>query len=144
MQESGGAIKKGDIDALCIKQTDAVIFDLTDYLGSKNTKAALNTLHELTYKKEPTQKILTLIYNHFKKLYFTKLAIKFNKNLAESLGLKPNQMFLTTKYKKQADYFEENTLRKILQKLIDLDADYKIGLIDLDIGLESILCSYCS
>lgn len=101
-------------------------------------------MHELVYNKEPIQRLLTLIYNHFKKLYFTKLADRFNKNLAESLSLKPNQMFLTTKYKKQASYFEEKTLREILQALTDLDANYKLGLIDLELGLEAILCNYCS
>ena len=35
-------------------------------------------------------------------------------------------------------------LKNILQKLIDLDYKYKIGEIDLQVGLESILCTYCS
>ena len=35
-------------------------------------------------------------------------------------------------------------LRKILDELINLDANYKSGLIDLNIGLETILCRYCS
>ena len=60
------------------------------------------------------------------------------------MNLKPNQMFLTTKYKAQARYFETKELRKILQELTDLDANYKVGLIDLNIGLEAILCRYCS
>lgn len=53
-------------------------------------------------------------------------------------------MFLVTKYKTQAKYFEEIELRKLIDELINLDANYKIGLIDLDIGLEAILCNYCS
>lgn len=60
------------------------------------------------------------------------------------MNLKPNQMFLVTKYKTQAKYFEEIELRKLIDELINLDANYKIGLIDLDIGLEAILCNYCS
>ena len=52
-------------------------------------------------------------------------------------------MFLTTKYKKQASYFEELALRSLIKELADLDANYKLGLIDLQIGLESILCNYC-
>lgn len=143
MQEVCGSFGKAEVDMLCIKQVEAVIFDVTDYLGNKNTKAAIDTLHELIVKKEPLQKLLVLIYNHFKKLYFTKLAQQSGKNLAESLGLKPNQMFLTTKYKKQASYFEQETLRNILRELASLDANYKSGLIDLQVGLESILCNYC-
>lgn len=53
-------------------------------------------------------------------------------------------MFLVTKYKTQARYFEEQDLRKVLGEIIDLDANYKTGLIDLEVGLEAILCRYCS
>ena len=81
-----------------------------------------------------------MLYNHFKKLYFVKLSEKHNKDIAESLKLKPNQMFLVSKYKKQASYFKETELRNMLKELTNLDANYKIGLIDLQTGLEAILC----
>lgn len=139
-----GNIKKEDVDKLCIKQTQAIIFDLTDNLGKKDIQAALEVLNGLVQEKEPIQKILVTLYNHFKKLYIVKIAEEYNKNLAESMSLKPNQLFLTTKYKTQAKYFSKEELRKILEELINLDSNYKIGLIDLDIGLESILCRYCS
>ena len=51
---------------------------------------------------------------------------------------------LANKYKTQVRYFEEKELKNLLQKLRDLDNEYKTGLIDLQIGLESILCTYCS
>lgn len=140
----GGTIKKEDIDLLAIKQIDSVIFDLTDSLGNKNIKKAIDTLNGLIYNKEPVQKILITLYNHFKKLYIVKLSEKYNRNTAECLNLKPNQMFLINKYKTQAKYFNENELRKILEELIDLDTNYKIGEIDLNLGLEAILCSYFS
>ncbi len=139
-----GKIEKEAVDKLAIKQIDSVIFDLTDELGKKDITSAMETLKGLTYNKEPIQKILITLYNHFKKLYLLKLAVRYNRNLAESMKLKPNQMFLVNKYKKQSDYFKEEELKKIIEELIDLDANYKIGLIDINIGLESILCRYCS
>ena len=90
--------------------------------------------------KEPIQKILITLYNHFKKLYFVKLAIKYNKDITTSLNLKPNQMFLVNKYKIQSKGFQTEELRKIIQNLEDLDYKYKIGLIDINIGLEAIIC----
>ena len=60
------------------------------------------------------------------------------------MGLKPNQLFLVNKYKMQAGYFQENELKKIIEELIDLDYHCKIGSIDLQVGLEAILCRYCS
>ena len=69
--------------------------------------------------------------------------IKQNKDLVEVLALKPNQIFLTSKYKRQAGYFNENEIEEILKELIELDYQSKNGLIDLDIGLKSILCKNC-
>ena len=139
-----GVIKKQDIDKLCIKKIESVIFDLTDNLGQKNVKEAMEVLYNLIASKEPIQKILITLYNHFKKLYFVKLAIAYNKDIAQSLQLKPNQMFLVNKYKLQAKGFKTSELRKIIQELENLDYKYKIGLIDLNVGLEAILCAYCS
>ena len=64
-----------------------------------------------------------------------------NKDVATSLNLKPNQMFLVNKYKMQTQKFSEQELRKIIQQLEDLDYQYKIGLIDLNIGLDAIICA---
>ena len=98
----------------------------------------------MLYAKEPIQKITITLYNHFKKLYFTKLAEKTKEPLVSVLNLKPNQTFLVTKYKQQASYFSEEKLRKILAEMIDLDENSKNGNIDMQIGLEAILCEYCS
>ena len=139
-----GTIKKEDIDKLSIKKLESVIFDLTDDLGKKDISKALQVLKNLIYAKEPLAKILVTLYNHFKKIYITKIALNANKDLASSLKLKPNQTFLTGKYKMQAKYFKENELRAILQELCDLDYNFKSGKIDLQVGLEAILCRYCS
>lgn len=139
---TNGTIDKKAVDLLAIPKIEAVIFDLTDSLGSKQIGKALETLRNLIYNKEPIQKILITLYNHFKKLYLVKLAQKENTNITEVLNLKPNQTFLTTKYKKQSGYFEEKQLREILEELINLDIQSKSGQIDLNIGLEAILCNY--
>ncbi len=138
-----GTITKDSIDNLSIKQIDSVIFDLTDNLGNKKINQALEVLDGLIYNKEPVQKILITLYNHFKKLYLCNLAIKENKDIATSIGLKPNQTFLVSKYKKQLAFFKESELKKILNEFLDLDYNSKNGKIDLEIGLRSILCTYC-
>lgn len=55
-------------------------------------------------------------------------------------GLKPNQIFLISKYKKQLLYFTESELEDLVKELIDLDYKSKNGLIDIEIGLKAILC----
>ena len=141
---TNGTIKKEDIDKLSIKKLESVIFDLTDDLGKKDITRALQVLKNLIYAKEPLAKILITLYNHFKKLYITKMALNTNKDLASSLNLKPNQIFLTTKYKVQSKFFTEKDLRNIIQELCDLDYNFKSGKIDLQVGLETVLCRYCS
>ena len=54
----------------------------------------------------------------------------------EVLDLKPNQAFLSAKYKIQANYFEESELKQILDEFINLYTNYKFGLIDLNLALE--------
>ncbi len=129
---------------MAIKTLDSNIFDLTDNLGKKNIKGSLQILNDLLYLKEPIQKILITMYNHFKKLYIVKLSEKYKKDLAMVMELKPNQAFLLNKYKLQAKYFTEEEIRSILDEMINLDTSYKNGLIDINIGVEAILCRYCS
>ncbi len=136
-----GTITEKDVDLLVVKQMDSVIFDLTDDLGTKKIAEAMNVLDDLIYKKEPVQKILVTLYNHFKKLYLCKKAVVLNKDIVTSIGLKPNQTFLVSKYKKQASFFSEMELREILKELTNLDYSSKNGKIDVDVGLKSILCN---
>ncbi|MBR3132719.1 MAG: DNA polymerase III subunit delta [Clostridia bacterium] len=137
---SGNTIKKEDIDNLSTKQIQAVIFQLTDLLGDKKIDEALNILDNLIYQKEPLPKILITLYNHFKKVYLASLAIKNGNDIAKVLDLKTNQMFLISKYRKQANFFKIDELEQILNELIELDYKYKIGEIDIEIALKSILC----
>ena len=60
-----GTIQKEDIDKLTIKEVQAIIFDLTDCLGVKDTEKSLEILNNLIYNKEPLQKIIITLYNHF-------------------------------------------------------------------------------
>lgn len=138
----GGTITKDDIDSLVTKKSTSIIFDLTDSLGQRNIKKAIEILHNLQYNKEPTQVIIVMLYRHFKKLYFVHLC--HGQNLIKNLKLTPKQEFLANKYKKQASYFKEDELEKILFELIKLDENSKNGNIDLNVGLEAILCNYCS
>lgn len=138
----GGTIKKEDIDSLTIKKSESVIFDLTDNLGKKNIHEAINVLHDLIYAKEPVQKILVMLYNHFKKLYIVQLSN--GQNVAQNLKLKPNQTFLVSKYQNQAKFFTQDEIRNLLNEFMYIDEASKSGNLDINIGLESVLCRYCT
>lgn len=139
-----GTITLDAVNKLSIKQIESVIFDLTDNLAMKKIDKALEDLDNLIYQKEPIQKILINLYNHFKKIYLCTEALELRKDIVNTLNLKPTQTFLVTKYKKQASYFKKEELKKILDEFYELDYNSKNGKIDLDVGLRSILCNYCS
>lgn len=132
------SIKKEDIDKLCIKTSDIIIFDLTDSIGTKNKAKALTCLEELIENKEPIQKIAIMISKHFKSLLVAKIATEENKNLMDELNTKST--YAANKYKEQARRFSKNELIEIIKKLAKLDIDSKIGKIDLKIGLEKLIC----
>ena len=138
----GNTLTKNDIDVLVVKNMESIIFDLTDNLGKKNTGKAIEVLRNLILSKEPLPKILITLYNHFKKIYLTKYALALKKDVVKSLNLKPNQIFLANKYKAQASYFKLEELKKILEEFWNLDYRYKTGTLDIQVGLESILCTY--
>ena len=136
----GGTITKEAIDLLCIKKTEAVIFDLTDSLGKRDAKNSLNILENLIYQKEPLQMILIMLYRHFKNLFLVKQCVILNKDILFNVST-IKMPFLVKKYKEQASKFTEEELRQILKKFIDLDEKSKLGLIDLRVGLDTIICS---
>lgn len=140
----GGKITQDSVDCLAIKQMESVIFELTDNLGNKKIDKAMEVLENLIYQKEPLQKILITLYNHFKKLFLCSIALSLNKDITKVLNLKPNQTFLVSKYKKQVSYFKQEDLRRILKEFVEIDDKSKNGLVNLDVALKSVLCTYCS
>ena len=138
-----GTITTEDVDNLAIKQFDSVIFDLTDNLANKKIDKAMIVLDELIYQKVEMLVIIKTLYTHFKRLYLCKKAMASKTDIANALGLKPNQTFLVNKYRSQASHFDVKVLRAMLGELNDLDYKFKTAKIDIDIGLRSILCSYC-
>ena len=56
---AGGTITKESIDKLCIKQIQAIIFDLTDYLGARNVGKALEILKKLAKERNKCVIVVT-------------------------------------------------------------------------------------
>lgn len=132
-------ITKQSIDLITIKQIEAVIFDLTDYLGKRDIKKSIQLLDDLIYQKEPLQKIYIMIYKHFKNLYLIKTAQeqKIN-NVNEQLGLHP---FVFNKCVYQTNNYATRELTRIYKDFMQIDIDNKSGNIDLYTGIINVMCS---
>lgn len=137
-----GKITKESIDALTTELLDSEIFNLTDALGAGNMNRALEIYDELKYQKIDEAVIIASLFGHLERLYLTIYAVKLNKDIPSSIGIRTNSSFIIQKYKDQAKHFGARKLKTIMDALTKLDYDYKIGKIDSDIGLRSILCNY--
>lgn len=130
-------ITKDIIDKMCIKTSEIIIFDLIDCIGAKNAKIALKYLDELVENKEPIQKIMIMVFKHFKMLLLTKEVLKARKDVARELNVKP---YPAKKYASQCSNFTQDELINIIKELAKLDVDSKNGRMDLKVGLQKIIC----
>ena len=138
---TGGTITKEVIDKLVIRKPEAVVFDLTDYLGTKNVKAAINCYRDLLSQNVADQIIIVMIYRHIRNLYIYKLSKP--EDVVKNLNLKSNQTFLPKIYARQAKLFTIEELKQILYELIYIDESSKNGNLDsISTGIESIMCRY--
>ena len=109
------------IDLLVFKDSELKVFDLTAALGEKNKTLAHKLLYDMLKAGEPPIKILGLISNHFRRLFFAKINKGSNLELSKALGCKE---YAIVKAKQQAEGFSASKLKNI-QNLV-LEADYNI------------------
>lgn len=131
-------ISKEDIDKMCIKTSEVIIFDLTDSYGKKDIKSTLKYLEDLLENNEPLQKILIMITKHFKSLLMAKIALEQGKSVSAELGINP---YPAKKYSDQSKNFSKEELIRIFKELAQLDVDSKVGKIDLKIGMQKVIMS---
>lgn len=136
LAQSGELINRNLIDAVCLKSLQGMIFDLTDKIGEKDKKRALQLVDELLLKKESEQFILLMLYRHFRNLFLLKAAEEEGTASAGYLGINP---YVYRKLVAQVKRFSKEELREILRKFFELDGKSKKGDMDLRIGLEVIL-----
>lgn len=113
-------VTKKNVDELVVKDSEVVVYELTEALGSKNGDKALKALEAL--KKEPG--ILGLITNHFRRLFFISTSGLNDKELSNLLGVKE---YAITKQRNQIKNFSKMQLKKIYALLEEIDFSIKSG-----------------
>ena len=113
-------ITKAVVDAVVIKDAEYTVFELTDALGKKDGDRAMKLLSLM----EKEQGVLSLISNHFRRLFFIGISDMTNAELASYLGVKE---YAVVKARGQIKEFSKNQLRKINQLLEEIDYSIKSG-----------------
>lgn len=128
--------------ALSFMKTGANVFDFTDALGYRNKKECLTLFTRSINAGESAHYFFSMAIRQFRLLI--QIRELLDKNLRsdaiiKNMGLNP---FVARKTIPQADKFTLTELKKIYDKLIQIDEGIKLG-DDMESKLESLICEVC-
>ena len=113
-------ITKDIVEKLVHKDTDFVVFELTEALGKRDVDKAIKLLSVMV-KEQGT---LGLITNHFRRLFFISISDLDNATLAQTLGVKE---YAIVKQREQLRNFSKMQIKKIYALLEEVDYKIKSG-----------------
>jgi len=116
----GELITKKVIDTLVTKDIEYTVFELTDAIAQRNSDKAIELLN-LMSKEQGT---LSLISNHFRRLFYISVSEMSNGELGSYLGVKE---YAILKARKQVNNFSKAQLKKIINLTEEVDFLTKSG-----------------
>ncbi len=131
-------VTKEIIDNLVFKDSELKVFDLTTALSLKNKEKSHKLLYDILKTGEPPIRVLGLISNHFRRLFFAKINKGSNAELAKQLNCKE---FAIVKAKEQANLFGAKTLKGIQTLILETDYNIKSGQMTQENALYYLLFS---
>ena len=137
--KKGSIIKKEDVELLVKPNIENDIFKTIDALVSKDKKLALSLLHKHLDDGDAPLKLLSMITYQFRNLLIIKeLQDKGEPyaTIAKKSGLHP---FVVQKNYYLCNQFSIEKLKKIYQKIFQIDSDIKTGKIEPETALDLLL-----
>ena len=140
------------IDDFVTPSLSASIFKLTDAIAGKNPKQSLKTLETLKETGEELTRIFFMIVRHFRILIQVhEMAGKRESPAAITKKLKQHP-FVIQKTLSQSKNFTSEKLEDIYQKLLQIDIDFKTGVIktyqqddsEYKLAIEKLIIDCCS
>jgi DNA polymerase-3 subunit delta len=138
-RSGSGLIKKEDIELLVRPNIENDIFKTIDALASKDKKLALSLLHKHLDEGEFPLKLLAMIAYQFKNLLVIKELQDMQQpygSVIKKSGLHP---FVAQKTYYLCNQFTMAKLKKIYQKIFQVDSDIKTGKIEAETALDLLL-----
>lgn len=120
----GGRIEKSDLELMVSADSEYKIYDMTDYIAKKQFDKAVKVINEMLSKGEPHQKILTGVYNYFRRLLHVSLSDKDVAETGKLLGIKE---YAVKKTLQQAKQFTPKSLKNAVDMLSNADYYIKSG-----------------
>lgn len=121
-------ITSKDVEELVNKSEEYQIFSLTNALIEKNGDVALFIVDDIIKNKKNISMILSLIYNHIRRLFYAKITNATNLEIAKMLDIKE---FAVKKLKEQSSRMSAKLLKETLILCEKTDYNIKSGNADL-------------
>ena len=126
---AGNQITEEELKLLVPKENEFKIYEMTDYISRKQFDLALSVIDDMTSKGESSQRILTAVYNYYRRLLHSAISGKTHTELAKSFGIKE---YPAKKLKEQSAKFKKRSLKSAVDLLEETDYRIKSGLIEPD------------
>ena len=117
-------ITSADITLLVAKDGEFPIYTLTEHIGKKQFDRALEVILDMQSRGETLQRLLTSLYNYFRKLLHASISGKSVNELMESLQIKE---YPAKKLVEQCALFKKKALKNAVDTLTDADFNIKSG-----------------
>ena len=133
-----GILTEENLNSYVTKDIEYVIFDLTKAISIRQNDRVYEIVDDMLKNKESAVSIISLIGNHFKRLFFVSRSAMLNLELANLLSVKE---FAITKYKEQASHFTQKQLKFIFDTCIAVEGLTKTGKMEGKNALYYLLSS---
>jgi len=131
----GATITRKDVELLVKPNVENDIFKTIDALALKNKKLALSLLHKHLDNGDNALYLLSMIAYQFRNLLIIK-ELTIQGGQAKNSGLHP---FVVQKSLYLCNQFSMEELKKIYQKIFQVDLDIKTGKIEPELALDLFL-----
>ena len=142
-REEDPVITMEHVQAIVTKTVEANIFALSDSIGNKNGKEALQTLKDMFYLGESPFKLIGFLVRHFRNLLLVKdyRAQGYDENqIKEKTKLHP---FVIKKSMRQAERFSVKQLISAMERLLLIEVELKSTTVNGEELLEQFVIELC-
>ena len=129
-------ITENDVKEIVTKSVDFQIYELTEALAKKNSVKVYEILDVLRAKKDSYRTLISLIYNHFRRLFHVSISKANRSELSSLLGVKE---FAVSKLSEQAKLFGAKKLKEINDICMQLDYEVKQSATNVDAAIEFLV-----
>ncbi len=145
------AIRREDIDTLTVPKLSYNIFKLTDAVAAKNVKLAVKILEELKQFNEEMPMIFHMIVRQFRILLQIRDCLDKGLTEADVKRAVPEHPFVIMNGMKQAKNFTMRQLKEIHSALLQIEKDFKSGVIrisvndhsEFELALQKLVVTHC-